>query len=114
MMPRTGPINPLLKEVIEKFRKKKEDYYKAIAKKLEKPTRQRVEVNTVKLDKLCKEGEAVVVPGVVLGSGKITKPVTVYAWRFSANAKQKIEEAGGKALPIEELLSIKEKPRIIG
>lgn len=113
-MPRTGPTNPLLKEVIEKFRRKKERYYKAIAERLGKPTRKRIEVNVIKLDKLCKENEKVVVPGVVLGNGKITKPIIVYAWRFSASAKQKIEEAGGKALAIEELLNIKEKPRIIG
>jgi len=38
-MPRTGPTNPLLKKIIEKFRKKKENYYKAIVEKLERSTR---------------------------------------------------------------------------
>ncbi len=112
-MPHTGPTNPLLKEIIEKFRRKRENYYKAIVEKLERSTRQRIEANIIKLDKLCKKGEAVVVPGVVLGNGEITKPVTVYAWRFSATAKEKIEKAGGKALPIEKLLDAKEKPRIV-
>ncbi len=113
-MPRTGPMNSLLGNVIEGFQRRKERYYKNLAEKLSRPTRKRIEVNLRKLDKLCKDGEVMVVPGVVLGSGKINKPVTVYAWKFSASAKQKIEEAGGKALSIEELLNTKEKPRIIG
>ena len=33
----------------------------------------------------------------ILGSGELTKKITVEAAAFSASAKQKIEEAGGKA-----------------
>lgn len=33
----------------------------------------------------------------VLGDGKITKPLTVVAMKFSKNAKKKIEAAGGQA-----------------
>src|SRR6201996_6966938 len=33
----------------------------------------------------------------VLGSGELTRPITVQAHLFSASAKQKIEAAGGKA-----------------
>ncbi|MFH1594442.1 MAG: 50S ribosomal protein L15 [Candidatus Omnitrophota bacterium] len=36
-------------------------------------------------------------PVKVLGEGKIAKPITVVADAFSASAKKKIEEAGGKA-----------------
>jgi len=32
----------------------------------------------------------------VLGSGELTRPITVQAHLFSASAKQKIEAAGGK------------------
>ena len=34
----------------------------------------------------------------VLGNGEITKPLKVYAHRFSQSAKDKIEKAGGKAI----------------
>ena len=34
----------------------------------------------------------------ILGSGEITRPVTVTAHRFSATAREKIERAGGKAV----------------
>ncbi len=32
----------------------------------------------------------------ILGNGELTRPLTVAAHRFSASAKEKIEEAGGK------------------
>jgi large subunit ribosomal protein L15 len=38
----------------------------------------------------------------ILGTGEITRPVTVTAHVFSASAKQKIEAAGGKAIVIGE------------
>ncbi len=36
----------------------------------------------------------------VLGDGELTRPVTVYAHRFSATARQKIEAAGGKVVEL--------------
>ena len=36
----------------------------------------------------------------ILGDGEITRPVTVTAHKFSAAAREKIERAGGKALPV--------------
>jgi large subunit ribosomal protein L15 len=38
----------------------------------------------------------------ILGTGEITRPVTVTAHLFSASAKQKIEAAGGRAVVIGE------------
>ena len=38
----------------------------------------------------------------VLGSGKLSRPVTVQAHRFSGSAKAAIEKAGGKAILIEQ------------
>lgn len=36
----------------------------------------------------------------VLGDGKLAKPVKVHAHRFSKQAKQKIEAAGGQAVVV--------------
>src|SRR5207245_7525188 len=52
---------------------------------------------------LCDEGEQVVVPGVILGTGEISMPVTVAAFRASGAARKKIEAAGGKAVSLLEL-----------
>jgi large subunit ribosomal protein L18e len=108
MVKRTGPTNPYLKELIEKLRKKwleaKAPIWKTIAEKLEKPSRQRIEVNLSKIERYANENEVIVVPGKVLGMGDLTKKVTVAAWAFSKTAKEKIEKAGGKVLSIEELM----------
>ncbi len=37
-------------------------------------------------------------PIKVLGNGSLTKPLTIYAKKFSKSAIKKIEEAGGKAI----------------
>jgi large subunit ribosomal protein L18e len=51
----------------------------------------------------------VVVPGKVLGAGKLNHPVTVAAIAFSEQALQKIKAAGGRAIHILHL--IEENPR---
>ncbi len=108
MVKRTGPTNPLLKKLIENIRKKSFEtnskFLKDISDKLNKPRRQRVEVNLSKIDRYAKKGETIIVPGVVMGFGELTKPLTVSAWRFTGPAKEKIEKSKGKAISVEELI----------
>lgn len=92
-------IEKLYREGIEK----KADVWKAVAKGLNRPRRKRFEVNLTRLEKHAKPKETIVVPGVVLGSGELKKKLKVAAFKFSGNAKGKIERAGGKCLSIEEL-----------
>jgi large subunit ribosomal protein L18e len=112
-MKRTGPTNPYLKKLIEELKKSsrelKAPIWLAIAEKLEKPRRKKVEVNIIDLERNVKPNEKVVVPGVVLASGELTKPIVVAAWRFSQKAKEKIEKVGGKCISIQELM--KENPK---
>lgn len=78
--------------------------WKRIATELEKPTRQKREVNVYKLDKFARDGETIIVPGKVLGSGAISKKVTVAAISFSESAVAKIQSNKGIVLSIEELM----------
>ena len=78
--------------------------WKDIAERLAKPKRLYAEVNVAKIQRYANEGETVLVPGKVLGGGKINKPVTVAALSFSETAKRKIIEAGGKCITIKELI----------
>ncbi len=113
MVKRTGPTNPVLRKLIEELRKKGYEigspFLIDLAEKLNKPRRQRVEVNIADIERHAKKNETIVVPGVVLGYGKLTKPVKVAAWRFSKPAKEKILNAKGKVMTIEEL--VKENPK---
>jgi len=107
MPKRTGPTNPILRKLIEDIRnkghKEKIPFLIEVAKKLEKSRRKRPEVNLSKLNRVCKDNETVIVPGKVLSSGTLKKPLTVAAANFSMTAVEKIQKAGGKAISIREL-----------
>jgi len=68
------------------------------------PASNRVEVNLGRISRIVEDGEAVFVPGKVLGNGVIVRKVTVGAFAFSDSAKSKIESSGGAALTIGEFL----------
>lgn len=107
MTKRTGPTDPNLRMLLAKLektaRKNKAAIWADVAEALGTPTRNRTIVNLYEIDKNAFK-EKVIVPGKVLGTGKITKPVEVAAWSFSGSAKAKIEEAGGKAFGINEII----------
>lgn len=109
----TGPTNPVLKDLINELRtqgyKDNIKFMINLAKRLETARRRRAEVNISKLERVCKKDETVVVPGKVLSSGILTKPLTVAALNFSTQAKEKIKKAGGNAITIKEL--IKKNPK---
>ena len=64
----------------------------------------RVEVNLGRISRVAEEGEAVFVPGKVLGTGVIDMKVTVGAFAFSTGARSKIEASGGSALTVEQFV----------
>ena len=113
MPKRTGPTNPIMKKLIEDMRnqgyKEKIPFLIEMAKKLEKSKRKKPEVNLSKLNRVCKDNETAIVPGKVLSSGILKKPLTVAAASFSMTAVEKIQNAGGKTLSISELIKINPK-----
>ncbi len=106
----TGPTDPNTIKLIRTMEKKKEKFYLRLARHLAKPSRSKKPVNVTKIGKFANSNETVAVPGKVLGSGDITKPVTVYALSFSKDAERKITASGGKCLPLD---SVDKKARII-
>ena len=120
-MKRTGPTNPLLKDLIMELRKRSNEQsvnlWKRIALDLERPTRNRRVVNLSRISRYTKENEIIIVPGKVLGSGMLNHKLTISAYQFSDQAKDKIERSGAEIVPLLDLS--KEKPngkkiRVIG
>jgi large subunit ribosomal protein L18e len=107
-MPRTGPTDPRLCELINKLRKTKE--YRPLADALSKPRRKKRGVNLFEIDE---SGEKAIATWKVLSMGELSKPVRIYAWDASKNAKEKIVKAGGELLPLEEVLNKKDKIKIL-
>ena len=107
MSKRTGPSNPILQNIIQELKKKSREQsinlWKRVATDLEKPTRQRRIVNLSSISRYTKENEIIVVPGKVLGAGSLEHKLTISAFQFSDGAKEKIEKAGAKIVPLLEL-----------
>ena len=114
---RKGPTNIELRKLISELNKKKEKIWKRVASELARPTRQRRAVNLTRIEKNIRNGEIALVPGKVLGTGNLTKKITISAFQFSTTAKDKIKTAGGNIIPIIELIKKYKKGmkvRIIG
>jgi large subunit ribosomal protein L18e len=103
-MVKRGPTNPRLVDLIDELNKQEKGIWKRAAQFLSRPTRQRPWINLSKIDRYAQKDEIVLVPGKVLASGELNKPLTVAAWRFSDTAKDKIEKAKGKAISIQKLM----------
>lgn len=108
-MKRTGPTNPIMQKTIAELKMQKAKLWKLVARELEKPTRNRREVNLSRIQRFAKANEIIIVPGKVLSAGELNKKVSVAAWSFSANAITKIKSAGGKTLTISELMKTNPK-----
>src|SRR3989344_1678989 len=114
-----GTTNFQLQQVILELEGKavESKFWKRVLKDLQKPSRQRRQVNVYKIEKYAKQGETVLVPGKVLSVGDLNKKVDVAAFNFSEEAKKKIENAKGKVLTIQELIQQNpdgKKVRILG
>ncbi len=83
--------------------------WRDIAKRLERPRRSWATVNVSRLDLYAEPKDFIVVPGSLLGAGLLDKPLTVAAYKISKGAEEKIIEAGGKTLTIDQLAS--ERPK---
>lgn len=76
----------------------------AVANGLSRARKNRSEVNIYKINKFTSKDDRVIVPGKVLGSGKLNHRVDVAAFQFTLKAKEEIEGTGGSALSIQELI----------
>lgn len=108
-MVQRGPTNPRLADLIAKMSKEEKGIWKQTAELLNRPRRNRPWINLSKIDRYSKDNETILVPGKVLASGSLTKPVTIAAWRISESAKTKVEKSKGKVITIEKLM--KDNPK---
>jgi len=111
-MKRTGPTNPVLQSLIIELKKRSSEQsvnlWKRIASDLEKPSRQRRAVNLARINRYTDENDIIIVPGKVLGSGNLNHKLTISAYQFSGQAKDKLEKIGAKMITLLDLS--KEKP----
>ncbi|HLC49840.1 MAG TPA: 50S ribosomal protein L18e [archaeon] len=112
-MPRpTGPTDPNMTKLIYDFRKTKKKNFVILARHLEKARRVKTDVNISKLLRVGGTANCAV-PGKLLAAGEVSVPIKVYAFSFSKQAKEKIEKAGGKCLPLNQLVKDNIKFKIV-
>ncbi|MDD4127904.1 MAG: 50S ribosomal protein L18e [Methanomicrobium sp.] len=99
--PRYAALVLMLKEA---SRVNESGVWREIAKRLETPSNNFAEVNLSKISRYAREGETVIVPGKVLGSGILEAGVIVAALNFSDSAASKIKDANGTCMTIEDLV----------
>lgn len=100
---KADPTNPVLLETIELLQEQDAPIWKEVAENLGKVNRRRPEVNISDIERVTEEGDTVVVPGKVLGAGRLTKEVDVAAFKASRGAKQQINDSG-EFMFIDELV----------
>ena len=91
-------------ELKEASRKNEAPLWRSIANRLEGSSRNWPSVNVSKLEyNINKNGKAII-PGKLMGTGIVTKKMTVAAYSFTDSAKEKIQSAGGKCLTYNEMI----------
>jgi large subunit ribosomal protein L18e len=88
------------------FKKNKAPIWRALERELARPRKNRREVNISVLADKTDDGQIVVVPGKVLGSGEIGHKLTVCAITISESAAKKITSSGGKIVSLSRLIEL--------
>lgn len=102
--------NPAIQELILELKKGKSPMLTRTADLLSRPSKQAVSVNIMKINKLTKEGEVVIVPGKVLGKGDLDHKITLAAAKFSESAMPKLKNA--KIVSFNEMVNLGKKSPI--
>ncbi|MBR1368513.1 50S ribosomal protein L18e [Methanocalculus chunghsingensis] len=108
-MKRSGKTNPRLVNLIRMLKSASHEneasIWREIARRLDTSSSNYAEVNIGKINRYAQAGEIILVPGKVLGSGILDQSVRVAALHFSDSAREKIVQAEGDCMTIEELVS---------
>jgi large subunit ribosomal protein L18e len=61
-------------------------------------------VNLTQINDVTKEGEVIVVPGKILGTGNVSHKITLSSFSISNSAAKKIIESGGNIISFKEMI----------
>lgn len=107
-MRKAKTTNPELIELTsflkKQSRENKVEIWRDIAERLTKARRKRIAINLSRLNRYTQKSETVAVPGKVLATGEMTHPITIAAFAFSGEARQKISAARGKCVSFQDLI----------
>ncbi len=109
-LPKSNPfLLALIADLKTAAREHEAPIWRDIALRLSRPHRVWAEVNLSRLQRHAADGDVVVIPGKLLGTGRLTKTLRVSAYQSSEAARTGVEAAGGQVLEIRDLVN--ENPR---
>ena len=76
--------------------------WRAVARKLDTPRHKARPINVGHLERIAKAREIIVIPSKLLAEGDLTKPLTVVALGWSAEAGRKVIAAGGQLKSLDD------------
>ena len=97
-------------ELVETIQMAKKNNHLVLAKRLSTPTKRQIKINMETLNTI--KEDKIIVPGKVLGTGNLTKKLSVYALDFSEGAEKKLKKAECEFRTIKE--EIKANPTLKG
>jgi large subunit ribosomal protein L18e len=100
----TGPSNVHKRILARKLWKTQRPVWRDVSKRLMTPQKNRVEVSVGAINRICQEGDVIVIPGKILADGDIQKKLTVAYYAISKSAAIKLDAAKIERMTIEELV----------
>jgi large subunit ribosomal protein L18e len=101
----TGPTDINTRKLIRQLENTKILVFKEIASVLKGNRRARPEPNLGHINRVVKDGDVIVVPGKLLGTGALEhKNVTIGALAWSESCIEKVKAAGAKLLSLPQML----------
>ena len=94
----------LIKELKSASKKNEAPIWSKIAKNALKSNSTKKTINLKKIDRLTDDGNAVVISGKILGTGKLSHKVLVSSFSISNSAAKKIKESGGEILKFSDMI----------
>jgi len=95
----------LVKELKSASKKNEAPIWAKIAKNALKSNSNQKAINLKKIDSLTDDGNAVVISGKILGTGKLSHKVLVSSFSISNSAVKKIKESGGEILQFSDMIN---------
>ncbi len=96
-------IRETVNTLLEISRENNTPLWRDMARRISESRQGYADLNVGKISKMCNDGDIIVVPGKVLGSGYLEKKVKISAMDASEKALKKIKASGSEFVSLVEL-----------
>ena len=94
----------MVKELKNASKKNDAPIWLKLAKSALKSNSNQKTVNLKKIDEISNDGNAIIIPGKVLGTGNISHKIILSSFSISNSAAKKIKDSGGEILKFSDMI----------